>query len=176
VGCPQDLLDDRSLIHYRPGSNTGANGWFLWSTPIQMPPQRGGIRGRLAQDLPSTRLQSGADRRCQKQNLFTLRTSVYYPPSLTVGPIRLFSPCVFRFARRLFFCSENEAVNPESTFAEGRIRPSVKAKPTSEIDRIGPTVRVTRSCPHFLANKCDPPNSVEKYYPHFSAGSSSAAP
>jgi len=27
----------------RPGGNPGANGWFLLSTPIQMPPRRGGI-------------------------------------------------------------------------------------------------------------------------------------
>ena len=31
----------------RPGGNPGANGWFLESTSIQMPPRRGGICGRL---------------------------------------------------------------------------------------------------------------------------------
>jgi hypothetical protein len=31
----------------RPGSNPGANGWFLKSTPIQMLPRRGSICGRL---------------------------------------------------------------------------------------------------------------------------------
>ena len=31
----------------RPGGNPGANGWFLWSTPIQVPPRRGGICDRL---------------------------------------------------------------------------------------------------------------------------------
>ena len=44
---------------HRPGGNSGANGWFLESTHIQMPPRRGGICGRLPQALPSTRLQGG---------------------------------------------------------------------------------------------------------------------
>jgi hypothetical protein len=30
----------------RPGGNPGANEWFLQSTPIEMPPQRGDICGR----------------------------------------------------------------------------------------------------------------------------------
>jgi len=30
-----------------PGDNPGANRWFLQSTPIQMPPESGGICGRL---------------------------------------------------------------------------------------------------------------------------------
>ena len=30
----------------RPGGNPGANGWFLWSAPTQMPPRRGGISSR----------------------------------------------------------------------------------------------------------------------------------
>ena len=30
-----------------PGGNPGANGWFLQSTPIQTPPESGGICGRL---------------------------------------------------------------------------------------------------------------------------------
>ena len=30
-----------------PGGNPGANRWFLESTPIQMPPESGGICGRL---------------------------------------------------------------------------------------------------------------------------------
>ena len=30
-----------------PGGNPGANRWFLQSTPIQMPPESGGICGRL---------------------------------------------------------------------------------------------------------------------------------
>ena len=47
------------ILPYRPGGNLGANGWFLQPTPIQMPPQRVGICGRLPQDLPSTRLQGG---------------------------------------------------------------------------------------------------------------------
>ena len=46
-------------IHIRPGANPGANGWFLQSTAMQTPPQRGGICGRLTDDLPSTRLQGG---------------------------------------------------------------------------------------------------------------------
>ena len=50
-------LETRS-IHHRPEGNPGANGWFLWPTPIQMPLRRGGgICGRLTYDLPSTRLQ-----------------------------------------------------------------------------------------------------------------------
>jgi len=44
---------------YRPGGDPGANGWFLLSTPIQMPPRRGVICGRLTLDLLSTRLQGG---------------------------------------------------------------------------------------------------------------------
>ena len=40
---------------HRPGGNPGANGWFLWSTPIQMLPRRGGVCGRLTSDLHSTR-------------------------------------------------------------------------------------------------------------------------
>ena len=43
----------------RPGGNPGENGWFLESTPMQIPPRRGGICGRLTSDLPSTRLQGG---------------------------------------------------------------------------------------------------------------------
>ena len=43
----------------RSESNPGANEWFLRSTPIQMPPRRGDICGRLTQPLPSTRLQGG---------------------------------------------------------------------------------------------------------------------
>jgi len=31
----------------RPGGNPGANGWLIYSTPIQMPSRRGGICGRL---------------------------------------------------------------------------------------------------------------------------------
>ena len=37
----------RSGIRYHPGGNPGANGWFLYATPIQMPPESGGICGRL---------------------------------------------------------------------------------------------------------------------------------
>jgi len=35
----------RSTLH--PGGNPGANRWSLQSTPIQMPPESGGICGRL---------------------------------------------------------------------------------------------------------------------------------
>jgi len=44
----------------QPGGNSRANGWFLWSTPIQTPSRRGGICARLTWDLPTTRLQGGA--------------------------------------------------------------------------------------------------------------------
>ena len=30
-----------------PAGNPGANRWFLWSTPAQIPPGSGGICGRL---------------------------------------------------------------------------------------------------------------------------------
>ena len=46
-----------------PGAgNQGANDWFLQPTPVQMPPLRGGICGRLTRDLPSNRLQGGLRR------------------------------------------------------------------------------------------------------------------
>ena len=37
------------IAHVRPhpGGNPGAYGWFLWSAPIQMPPESGRICGRL---------------------------------------------------------------------------------------------------------------------------------
>ena len=38
---------DASEVLLRPGGNPGANGWFLESTPIQMPPRRGDIFGGL---------------------------------------------------------------------------------------------------------------------------------
>ena len=53
------LADDWMRQRCRPGGNPGPNGWFLQSTPMQMPPRRGGICGRLTEDLPSTRLQGG---------------------------------------------------------------------------------------------------------------------
>ena len=37
----------------------GANRWFLKSTPIQMPPQSGGICGRMTEDLPLGCLRGG---------------------------------------------------------------------------------------------------------------------
>ena len=49
----------RKLLPHRPGGNPGANGWFLQSTPIQMPPKSGGICGRLTYDLPLGCLQGG---------------------------------------------------------------------------------------------------------------------
>ena len=45
----------------RPGGYPGANGWFLESTPIQMPPHRGGICGMLTYDLLPIRLQGGQE-------------------------------------------------------------------------------------------------------------------
>ena len=42
-----------------PGGNQGANRWFLWSTPIQMPPELGGICRRLTYDLPLGCVQVG---------------------------------------------------------------------------------------------------------------------
>ena len=44
-----------------PWGQPRGNKWFLQSTPIQMPPQRGGLCERLTQDVPSTRLQGGSD-------------------------------------------------------------------------------------------------------------------
>ena len=38
----------------RPGGNPGANGWYLESIFIEMPPLRGGICERLTCDFPST--------------------------------------------------------------------------------------------------------------------------
>ena len=59
-----DVLHAQVVLHNklqcpRPGGNPGANGLFLESTPIQMPPSRGGIYGGLTSYLPSTRLQGG---------------------------------------------------------------------------------------------------------------------
>ena len=42
-----------------PGGNPGANRWFLESAAIQMPPESGGICGRLTRDLPLGWLQGG---------------------------------------------------------------------------------------------------------------------
>ena len=42
------------------GGNPGANGWLLYSTPIQMPPESGGICGGLTQDLLLGCFQGGA--------------------------------------------------------------------------------------------------------------------
>ena len=44
---PRQVAHDMSVALYCPRGNPGANGWFLQSTPIQMPPLRGGIYGRL---------------------------------------------------------------------------------------------------------------------------------
>ena len=38
IVCPA-----KRRVGIRPGVNHGADGWFLQSTPIQMPPRRGGI-------------------------------------------------------------------------------------------------------------------------------------
>ena len=56
---PERQRSRGTCTNNRPGGNPGANGWFLDSTPIQMPARRGGICARLTQDLPSTRLQGG---------------------------------------------------------------------------------------------------------------------
>ena len=55
TSMPTDTHFDRDGLGFRvhSGGNPRANRWFLWSTPIQMPPQRGVICGRLTQDLPS---------------------------------------------------------------------------------------------------------------------------
>jgi len=55
----QGFEDNREEDH--PGGNPGANKWFLESTPIRMPPESGGICGRLTQDLPLGYLQGGVD-------------------------------------------------------------------------------------------------------------------
>jgi hypothetical protein len=67
-----------------PGGNPGANGWFLESTPIQMPPRRGGICGRLTQDLPSARLQGGSLRKLPALGGFLGPEADQIPSTLTV--------------------------------------------------------------------------------------------
>ena len=49
----------------RPGGNPGAYRWFLQSTPLQFPPESGGICGRLTSDLPLGCLQGGLHSACQ---------------------------------------------------------------------------------------------------------------
>ena len=47
VRRPPTLSQDQFLLTLRPVGNPGANDWFLQSTPVQTPLQRGGICGRF---------------------------------------------------------------------------------------------------------------------------------
>ena len=60
AGTSRTLAPEHPLSHAlssHPGGNPGANRWFLLSSPIQMPPELGGICGRLTGDLPLGSLQ-----------------------------------------------------------------------------------------------------------------------
>jgi len=46
----EEVVRDRRLLcqrRLRAGGNPGANRWFLESTPVQTPPESGGICGKL---------------------------------------------------------------------------------------------------------------------------------
>ena len=63
-------------IVFRPGGNPGANGWFIQSTPIQMPSRRVGICEKLTSNLPSTSLQGGMTNARPYEISFSLRKSL----------------------------------------------------------------------------------------------------
>jgi hypothetical protein len=54
---------------------------FFKSTPIQIPPRRGGICGKLTYDLPSTRLQGGFQPHNQKNGDVVARLRFWGTPS-----------------------------------------------------------------------------------------------
>ena len=43
----REIIRSSGKVPAHPGGNPGAKRWFLQSTPIQMPPESGGICGRL---------------------------------------------------------------------------------------------------------------------------------
>ena len=49
-----------SVCGVHPGDNQGINRWFLTFTPMQAPPESGGIWGGFTSDLPLGRLQGGS--------------------------------------------------------------------------------------------------------------------